>query len=142
MFNKILTVCVGNVCRSPTAERLLQSLLPNKTVESAGVAALVDHKANSQAASTAENHGLSLDNHKARQLTNVLCYEYDLILVMENDHLEAVYNIAPEARGKVMLLGRWLDNLGIEDPYKRSDDMYEHVYQLIDKACHSWMDKL
>ena len=41
MFNKILVVCVGNICRSPTAERLLRSHLPQMTVESAGLGALV-----------------------------------------------------------------------------------------------------
>ena len=39
MFNKILVVCVGNICRSPTGERVLQNLLPNKEVASAGIAA-------------------------------------------------------------------------------------------------------
>ncbi len=39
MFNKILVVCVGNICRSPTGERVLQKLLPNKEVASAGIAA-------------------------------------------------------------------------------------------------------
>lgn len=38
MFNKILVVCVGNICRSPTGESLLKALLPNKTIDSAGVA--------------------------------------------------------------------------------------------------------
>ena len=41
MFNSILVVCVGNICRSPTGERLLQQLLPEKEITSAGVGALV-----------------------------------------------------------------------------------------------------
>ncbi|MGB2147778.1 MAG: low molecular weight phosphotyrosine protein phosphatase, partial [Vibrio toranzoniae] len=39
MFDKILVVCVGNICRSPTGERVLQQLLPNKNIASAGIAA-------------------------------------------------------------------------------------------------------
>ncbi len=38
MFSNILVVCVGNICRSPTGERVLQQLLPNKTISSAGIA--------------------------------------------------------------------------------------------------------
>ncbi|MEW3493211.1 low molecular weight phosphotyrosine protein phosphatase, partial [Pseudomonas aeruginosa] len=41
MFNKILVVCVGNICRSPTAERLLKNYQPALTVDSAGLGALV-----------------------------------------------------------------------------------------------------
>ncbi|PLN47960.1 protein tyrosine phosphatase, partial [Klebsiella pneumoniae] len=42
MFNSILVVCTGNICRSPLAERLLRKKLPNKKIDSAGVGALVD----------------------------------------------------------------------------------------------------
>lgn len=142
MFDKILVVCIGNICRSPTAERLLQSLLPNKSISSAGISAMVDWPANEQACKIASQHNLSLADHKARQLTSKLCHQNDLILVMEQSHLNGVYQISPESRGKSMLLGRWLNDTEIEDPYKRSDEMYEHVYQLIEKACNAWKDKL
>ncbi|MFA9231998.1 MAG: protein tyrosine phosphatase, partial [Microgenomates group bacterium] len=45
MFNSILVVCVGNICRSPVGERVLQAALPNLIVSSAGVAALVGNPA-------------------------------------------------------------------------------------------------
>ncbi|EBZ7918787.1 protein tyrosine phosphatase, partial [Salmonella enterica subsp. enterica serovar Rissen] len=51
MFNKILVVCVGNVCRSPTAERLLKRFHPSLTVASAGLGALVGKGADPAAAS-------------------------------------------------------------------------------------------
>lgn len=142
MFNKLLIVCIGNICRSPTAERLMQSLFPTKNVESAGIGALVDKEANAQAFEIAKQNGLSLKNHKARQLTSEMCQEYDLILVMEKAHLDAVFQISPESRGKVMLLGHWLNEMEIEDPYRRSDEMYHHVYELLSKATNSWIDKL
>lgn len=142
MFDKILVVCIGNICRSPTAERLLQSLLPNKTITSAGIAAMKGWEANQQAQDIANNHSLSLEGHKARQLTSEICHQNDLILVMEQNHIDGVCYISPESRGKTMLLGRWLDDADIEDPYKRSDEMFELVYQLIEKACHAWQNKL
>lgn len=45
MFDSILIVCTGNICRSPIGERLLRRALPNKKIDSAGVGALIDHAA-------------------------------------------------------------------------------------------------
>ena len=83
MFNKILVVCVGNICRSPTAERLLINYQPALTVDSAGLGALVGKGADERAASVALEHNLSLDGHVARQVSGRMCREYDLILAME-----------------------------------------------------------
>ncbi|CCJ93258.1 Low molecular weight protein-tyrosine-phosphatase Wzb [Cronobacter malonaticus 681] len=58
MFNKILVVCVGNICRSPTAERLLKRYLPDVTVASAGLGALVGKGADASAVSVAAAHDL------------------------------------------------------------------------------------
>jgi protein-tyrosine phosphatase len=53
MFNSVLVICTGNICRSPTAERRLRQLLPDKKIDSAGVGALVGHEADQQASLTA-----------------------------------------------------------------------------------------
>lgn len=142
MFQSILTVCTGNICRSPTAERLLAQLLPNKTVTSAGVGALVDHEADETAMKVASDHGLSLAGHRARQLTREIARSADLILVMERSHLEAVTQMVPEARGKTFLLAHWMPAKEIADPYRRSQDVYEIIYQQIQAACESWAKKL
>ena len=52
MFNSILVVCTGNICRSPIGERLLRNALPKKKIDSAGTGALVDHEADSSAGPT------------------------------------------------------------------------------------------
>jgi len=61
---------------------------------------------------------------------------------MEQEHLEQVSAIAPEARGKTMLLGHWIDKREIPDPYRKSDEAFDSVYKLIDQACQSWVEKL
>ena len=66
-----------------------------------------------------DKHGLSLENHKGVQFNASLARKYDLILVMEKIHLEQVSSIAPEARGKTMLLGHWDNKREIPDPYKK-----------------------
>ncbi|MCG5282387.1 protein tyrosine phosphatase [Providencia rettgeri] len=142
MFNNILVVCMGNICRSPTGERLLQAHFPNKKVHSAGIIAKDDRPAYESAIRIAQQHNLCLNNHRSRRLTSELCKEADLILVMENDHIDRIHQQFPETRGKVMLFGQWLNKTEIPDPHKRSDEMFEHVYQLMEKAVIQWQGKI
>ncbi|HDX8379444.1 protein tyrosine phosphatase [Aeromonas salmonicida] len=142
MFEKILVVCVGNICRSPTGERLLRERLPNRQISSAGVSALVDKPADKVASDVALEHGLSLDGHYARQLTRELCQDADLILVMEKGHISAVTAIDPGARGKTMLFGHWQGECEVPDPYRLSREAYEHVYQLLLRCADGWVKKL
>lgn len=142
MFNSILVVCTGNICRSPIAERMLRRALPGKKIDSAGVGALVGHAADGSATEVSEKHQLSLADHSAQQFTGTLGRQYDLILVMEKNHIEQVTAIAPEARGKTMLVGHWLEGVEIPDPYRKSMESFEYVYRLLDQACNGWVRKL
>jgi len=142
MFNKILVVCVGNICRSPTAERLLKNYLPSLSVESAGLGALVGKGADESAASVAAGHQISLDGHCARQLSGKMCREYDLILTMEKRHITRLCEIAPEMRGKVMLFGHWDNEREIPDPYRKSREAFEAVYHLLDQSARQWAQAL
>lgn len=142
MFDSILVVCTGNICRSPIGERLLRNHFPMKKIDSAGVGALIDHPADASAIEVSENHGLSLAGHKGQQFSSKLARKYDLVLVMEKEHLEKVSKISPESRGKTMLLGHWIDQREIPDPYKKSMEAFESVYQIIDQACQRWAEKL
>lgn len=142
MFNSILIVCTGNICRSPIAERILRSKLPGKRIDSAGVGALVDYPADENAIDVAERNGISLAGHKAVQFNSRVGSKYDLILVMEKSHLAKITEISPEASGKTMLLGHWLALTEIPDPYKKSREAFESVYKLIDKASQTWVVKL
>ncbi|MEC5342069.1 protein tyrosine phosphatase [Brenneria populi] len=142
MFDSILVVCVGNICRSPTGERLLKQALPAKRIASAGLGALVGKPADATAAEVASQHGLSLDGHSAQQLTSSLCRQYDLILVMEKGHIDAVGRIAPEVRGKTMLFGHWLNQQEIADPYRKSREAFEFVYSQLEQSARKWVQAL
>ena len=126
-FNSILVVCTGNICRSPIGERLLRKRLPGVKVKSAGVAA---------------NHGVSLEGHAGRKLTAEMARNYDLILAMESEHIAQVTAIAPEVRGKTMLFGQWLEQKEIPDPYRKSQDAFEHVYGMLERASQEWAKRL
>lgn len=142
MFNSILVVCTGNICRSPIGERYLQKLLPNKIISSAGTGALVGKEADEAAIKVAHLHGLSLSGHVGAQFTTELGSQYDLILAMERKHIEHICQIAPQLRGKTMLFGYWMNSLEIPDPYRKSEEAFLSVYKFIEQAANCWAEKL
>ena len=142
MYQNILVVCVGNICRSPTGEQLLQKKLPGLNITSAGIRALVGKDADFQAIKTALKHGTVVAGHTARQLTAGMCEKADLILVMEQNHIDQVADILPAARSKTMLFGQWLQQKNSPDPFRQSDEMFETVYQQLDAAAEQWAGKL
>ena len=139
-------MCVGNICRSPLGEAMLQNLLPHKKISSAGLAAeksrLVGKSADEKAILVANEHGVDLSNHRSQQVSSALCAEFDLILVMEKGHIEAITAIAPEVRGKTMLFGQWIGQKDVPDPYKQSKEAFDYAYQLIEQAAQAWAKKL
>lgn len=62
----------------------------------------------------------------------------DLVLTMEPWHSEAVLRLSPHARGKTYLLGKWLDNASIPDPYRQSQETFESAYRLIEAGVARW----
>lgn len=144
MFKKILIVCIGNICRSPTAEHLLgAALVPHGIqVSSAGLAAMRDHPLEPTAGQLLLEHGYVPQAHKARQLDACAVSEADLILVMEQRHIDGVLKLAPEARGKVFLLGKWQHDREISDPYRQGKPAFVQAYALIEQAAQAWAQRL
>lgn len=69
----------------------------------------------------------------------------DLVLVMSEGQRRAVATLAPEALGKTMLLGRWLEGgqgLEIPDPYRRPREVFEQVHGLLKQATAVWAKRL
>ncbi|HCF8318005.1 TPA: protein tyrosine phosphatase, partial [Klebsiella pneumoniae] len=60
------------------------------------------------------------------------------ILAMDKSHVEYIGKIAPEARGKTMLFGHWLNQREIPDPYRKSEEAFNSVYDLIEQAGQKW----
>lgn len=145
MFQRILVVCIGNICRSPVAAAMLAEALPEQTIESAGLGALVGQGVEPTARALGEAEELELADHRARQLTTEMINAAELILVMSEGQRRAVGELAPEALGKTMRLGRWLDQgrgLDIPDPYRKSSEAFEHVHGLLKDATAAWAGKL
>jgi protein-tyrosine phosphatase len=143
MINRVLVVCVGNICRSPTAEWLLRHRLKRDglTIESAGLAALVGNPIDPMAESVLAEHGISAAGHVARQVSPELINAADMVLVMDRRHMSAVHAQVPHARGKTFLLGRWQGEAAVPDPYGKGRPAFEHAFQMIDTAVDSWLSR-
>jgi len=142
MFERILIVCVGNICRSPTAEFLLRQRLGDAhsaQVSSAGLSAMAGYAMDATSLALLREHGIDGEAHRARQLDSALLRQSDLILAMEKNHVAAMARMAPEASGKIFLLDRWLDGRDVPDPYRQQRPAYEHVYGLIEQGVNSWL---
>ena len=97
---RILTVCTGNICRSPVAERLLQAgldqvLAGGFEVRSAGTRAMVGEPIQPLSADVIQTYGGSPDHFAARQLTQKILKEQDLVLAMASSHRGELLQLDP-----------------------------------------------
>ena len=145
MFNKVLTVCTGNICRSPAAEGILKAKLrakqPRIEIQSAGTGALVGHGADQTVIKLLAEKNIDLSQHRARQLKTDLVAWSDLILVMEKMHLEDIERDHPTARGKVFCLGKWRQQ-NIPDPFRENENFFIENISLIEACIDDWYNKL
>ncbi len=143
MFRSICVICVGNLCRSPTAEILLRHALGGEVqVASAGLHAAVGRPMDPLAALLLAEHGLDGSGHVARQATRAVLLQADLILAMERRHLREIGQRVPEASGKALLLGKWLGEAEIADPYRRPRAAFEQAYADIERSVARWLPYL
>ncbi|NUS60640.1 MAG: low molecular weight phosphotyrosine protein phosphatase [Lysobacter sp.] len=142
MIHRILIVCVGNICRSPMAEVVLRHHLGGEdspiVVESAGLAALVGNPIDPLAEMVLAGHGHTGKGHVARQVTEEMISKADLVLAMQRRHLGAIHAIAPQARGKSFLVGKWEGDNEIPDPYGKTRPVFEDAYGQLDRMLHAW----
>ena len=142
MFNRVLVVCEGNLCRSPVGAALLERQVPECRVESAGLSARPGEEMDPVAREVAEANGLEVGPHASRLVTRELVRATELLLVMAAPQREHLHAAMPEFSGKTMLFGKWMDERDIPDPYRKNREVHEQVFRLLEQASRGWSAKL
>ncbi|KPU53020.1 low molecular weight phosphotyrosine phosphatase family protein [Pseudomonas fluorescens] len=141
---RVLFVCLGNICRSPTAEGVLRhklreaGLADQVEVASAGTGDWHVGKApDTRSQAAAKLRGYDLSAQRARQVTRADFATYDLILAMDNSNLRHLKALQP-AQGKAELdlfLRRYQSQIDeVPDPYYDGEQGFEQVLDLIEHA--------
>ncbi|MEI6312074.1 MAG: low molecular weight protein-tyrosine-phosphatase [Bacteroidota bacterium] len=143
---KILMVCLGNICRSPLAQGILEDKIKkhglNWQVDSAGTGGwhsgeLPDRRS----IQVAKKYSIDLSIQRARKLNGYDLENFDLIFAMDKSNLQDIQKLAQnqEELKKIKLIlneSHPNENLIVPDPYY-NDNGFEEVYHLLDEACNS-----
>jgi protein-tyrosine phosphatase len=140
-MNSILVLCIGNICRSPMAEALLKKELPDMTVRSAGLGALIGNPADPFSVKIMAEEGIDISGHRAQQISSDLVADADLILVMDSGQKKHVESRYTQARGKVFRLCEPL-KADVPDPYREGIDNFRASHQLIASGVSFWREQI
>jgi low molecular weight protein-tyrosine phosphatase len=153
---RILFVCLGNICRSPTAEAVMGKLVGEaglaETIEldSAGTGGWhVGDSPDARAAAAARERGIILGGI-ARQIRPADFADFDLILAMDSSNLAELRRLAPDeqARSRVQMLRQFdpasagLEDLDVPDPYYGGPGGFEDVLEVVRAACVGLLEKV
>ena len=142
---KILMVCLGNICRSPLAQGILEKKVAkhglNVTVDSAAtsdyhIGDLPDPRSISKAA----EYGIDITNQRGRQIQKSDFQEFDKIYVMDTSNYSNTVALTNELQEieKVEMILNLINpgsNQSVPDPYFGGEEGFENVYRLLDAAC-------
>lgn len=151
---RICLVCLGNICRSPMAAAVLRAKLREAgleaavEVDSAGTGDWhVGHGADRRARATLKARGYP-DQHTARQFAHDWFADRDLVLAMDTANLRDLRRLAadPATADRIRLLRSYDPDAGgdldVPDPYYGGRDGFEHVLNLLERACDGLVDEL
>lgn len=150
---KVLFICMGNICRSPTAQGVFLDLLKRRGlegevyVESAGTHAYHIGKApDPRAREAALKRGIDLSGQSARRVEIEDFELFDYVLAMDRENLEILHDICmPEHRHKVGLFLGYAPHLGeteVPDPYYGGATGFERVLDMIEAASEGLLDEI
>jgi protein-tyrosine phosphatase len=149
--NKVLFVCMGNICRSPTAEGAFRSIVEKNSksqhfeIDSAGTHAYhIGNSPDQRSQQAAINHGVDLSSQRARQVHESDFYYYDFIIAMDSDNLERLKSIRPpECHSKIeLMLDYSKEHLGASVPDPYYEGKFDEVFEMLYSACASFFESI
>ncbi|HLK29413.1 MAG TPA: low molecular weight protein-tyrosine-phosphatase [Puia sp.] len=148
---KILMVCLGNICRSPLAEGILEDKIKKSgldwTVDSAGTNGYhVGEAPHELSQKVALQHGIDINKQRARKFTAEDFNNFDKIYAMADDVMDEMRRIAGKKfdASKVDLLMNELypgKDMDVPDPWSGPESGYHQVYKMIDEATEKMIEK-
>ncbi len=150
-ISSVLFVCMGNICRSPSAEAVFRNKAQAQglslRIDSAGtVGAHVKEKPDHRAQKMGAERGYSFEGIKARKVLTQDFEDFDLILAMDNANLEDLLKIAPEhLQSKAMLFLDFAENHEeneVPDPYYGGANGFRYVLDLVEDASDGLLNRL
>ncbi|MBA6156584.1 low molecular weight phosphotyrosine protein phosphatase [Tenacibaculum sp. S7007] len=149
-MKKILMVCLGNICRSPLAEGILQSKLSsdNFFVDSAGTAGYhVGEFPDKRSIEVGLKYGIDITNQRSRKFNKSDFKEFDLIFAMDESNYHNIITMSNDETDiqKVKMILNEIypnENRNVPDPYYGGDQGFENVYKMLDEACNVVASKL
>jgi len=150
---KVLFVCMGNICRSPTAEAVFRrrveeaGLAAHIEVDSAGTHAYhVGEPPDRRAREAATRRGFDMQALRGRQVGRLDIEQFDYVLAMDEDNLAALRQQAAAAhRDKPRLLMEWAPHWGrrdVPDPYYGGARGFEQVLDMIEDAASALLEEI
>ena len=148
----VLFVCMGNICRSPTAEGVFRHVVNEAglekriTADSAGTHAYhVGEPPDRRAMAAAERRGVSLSEIRARRVSDADFEDFDYIIAMDLDNRMRLLELAPEEhQAKVQLFLSFTEGVETEvpDPYYGGATGFERVLDLVEEASRGLLEKI
>ncbi len=143
-------VCLGNICRSPLAEGILQSKLSSQSffVDSAGTAGYhVGELPDRRSIEVAKKYGIDITNQQSRKFVKSDFKDFDLIYAMDESNYNNIVSMTDdynEIQKVKMILNELYpnENRSVPDPYYGGDQGFENVYRMLDEACSIVASKL
>ncbi len=150
---KVLFVCTGNICRSPTAHGIFEQLLVRHQLQSAFAvdsAAISDYHTGEapdpRTQKIALARGIDLSAQRARQIRVRDFYEFHFIVAMDSGHLEELQAMAPDdGIATVMRLLDVCDAIAhkdVPDPYYGQLNGFERVFDICEAGCNALLQRL
>lgn len=143
-------VCLGNICRSPLAEGILQSKVDRNAVvvDSAGTAGYhAGELPDTRSIAVAEKYGIDITHQRSRKFIKEDFENFDVIYAMDTSNYQNIVDLAEDTsdRAKVRLILNESEpnsDRSVPDPYYGGDQGFENVYQMLDEACEVIVERL